>query len=194
MSGTNNAESLLPLPGDRIVVVGTSGSGKTTLAGQLAALQGCPHIEMDAIHWQPNWTATPHDEFRVRLAAVLVGDSWVVDGNYGKGRSALWSQADTLVWLDYPLWLVLWRLFRRTVRRVVTQEELWSGNRENLRGVFSRDSIFLWAIQTHPRRRREYSDLPYRPEYAHLVKIRLRSPRQTNGWLARITAAQHVES
>jgi adenylate kinase family enzyme len=180
-----------PLPGRRIVVVGTSGTGKTTLAGQLAALLGCLHIEMDAIHWQPNWTHTPHDEFQVRLAAALVGDCWVVDGNYGKGREALWSRADTLVWLDYPLWLVLWRLLRRTTWRVMTRKELWSGNRENWRAVFSRESIFLWAIQTHPRRHRDYTDLPYRPENAHLTKVRLRSPRQTRRWLRAI--AESIE-
>lgn len=187
MSGMSNSP-LLPPPGRRIVVVGTSGSGKTTLAAQLAALRGCQHIELDAIHWQPNWRQTPHDEFQVKLAGALVGDCWVVDGNYGKGRAALWSRADTLIWLDYPLWLVLWRLLRRTVWRVMTREELWNGNRENLRAIFSQDSIFLWAIQTHSRRRREYTDLPYRPEYAHLTTIRLRSPRQANRWLRAIPA------
>lgn len=185
MSGMSNSQ-LPPLPGHRIVVVGTSGSGKTMLAAQLAALLGCPHVELDALHWQPNWTETPMAEFNAKIAAALTGDCWVVDGNYGKGREMVWSRADTLVWLDYPLWLVLWRLLRRTVWRVMTRKELWNGNRENWRGVFSRDSIFLWAIQTHPRRRREYTDLPYRPEYAHLTKVRLHSPRQTNRWLRSI--------
>ncbi len=185
MSGMSDSP-LLPPPGHRIVVVGTSGSGKTTLAAQLAALRGCQHIELDAIHWQRNWTETPMAEFSAKIALALTGDCWVVDGNYGKGRETVWSRADTLIWLDYPLWLVLWRLLRRTVWRVMTRKELWNGNRENLRAVFSRDSIFLWAIRTHPRRRREYADLPYRPEYTHLSKIRLRSPRQTNRWLRAI--------
>ncbi len=54
--------SLNPVPsgtpistlGQRIVVVGTTGSGKTTLAAQLALIAGCPHIELDALHWEPN--------------------------------------------------------------------------------------------------------------------------------------------
>ncbi len=44
----------------RIVVIGTSGSGKTTLARELAGRLNVPHIELDALHWKPNWVATPH--------------------------------------------------------------------------------------------------------------------------------------
>ena len=40
----------------RLVVVGTSGSGKTTVAGQLALILGVPHIELDSLHWEPDWT------------------------------------------------------------------------------------------------------------------------------------------
>ena len=39
----------------RIAIVGTSGSGKTTLARAIAAATGLPHIELDAINWQPGW-------------------------------------------------------------------------------------------------------------------------------------------
>lgn len=38
----------------RIVVIGSTGSGKTTLANQLAHTLNLPHIELDALHWEPN--------------------------------------------------------------------------------------------------------------------------------------------
>ena len=50
-------------------------------------------------------------------------------GNYRNLRDSTWGRADTVVWLDYPLPLIMGRLLRRTVRRIVTQEELWRGNR-----------------------------------------------------------------
>jgi len=79
------------------------------------------------------------------------------------------------------------RLFLRTLRRTLTREELWSGNRESFRqAFFSRNSILLWAINTYSRRRREYPALFARPEYAHLQTVRLRSPRQTLAWLENI--------
>ncbi|MBN1179738.1 MAG: adenylate kinase [Anaerolineae bacterium] len=170
----------------RIVVVGTTGSGKTTLAGQLARRIGCPHVELDALHWEPNWTEAPLERFRARTCEALSGACWVTDGNYSKVRDIVWGRADTLVWLDYSLAVVFWRLFRRAVRRIATQEELWGGgNRETFRKQFlSRDSLFVWALKTYRRRKREYATLPVQPEYAHLRVIRLRSPRETAAWLA----------
>ncbi|WP_374711380.1 adenylate kinase [Symbiobacterium terraclitae] len=177
-------ESPRPI-GRRIVVVGTTGSGKTTLARQLAQRLGCPHVEADVLFWGPHWTKTPVDEFRTQVDRATAGDCWTFDGNYSKVRDITWGRADTLVWLDYPLPLVLWRLLRRTIRRSLNLEQLWNGNRETLwHHLFTRDSLFLWALQTHGRYRREYPLLLQRPEYAHLAVIRLRSPGATAAWLA----------
>ena len=109
---------------NRIVIVGTTGSGKTTLGERLAAALGYPHIDLDALHWGPGWTPTPTDLFRARVSDALEGPCWVVAGNYGKTRDIVWARADTLVWLDYPLALTLMRLFRRTVKRIVTRERI----------------------------------------------------------------------
>jgi adenylate kinase family enzyme len=170
--------------------VGTSGSGKTTMAARLAEGLGLPHVELDAIHWGPGWTPLPVEEFRRRTAEALAGEAWTTDGNYSRVRDVVWSRADTLVWLDYALPIVLWRVIWRTLLRVVRREELWGGNRENLRASFlSRDSIILWALKTYHRRRREYPILLRRPEYDHLQVVHLRSPRQARRWLGEVTRA-----
>jgi adenylate kinase family enzyme len=172
--------------GQRIVVVGTTGSGKTTLARRLARLLAIPHVELDALHWGPDWTPFPLEVFRERTAQALGGDAWVVDGNYGKVRDIVWSRADTVVWLDFALPVVMGRLLWRTLRRVFSREELWGGNRERFLSQFlSRDSLFLWALRTYWRRRREYPELLERPEHAHLRVVHLRSPGEERAWLAR---------
>lgn len=169
----------------RLSVVGTSGSGKTTVASQIAQRLGIPHVELDALHWGPDWTPAPLDVFRERVARVLDGDSWAVDGNYSKVRDIVWSRADTVVWLDYALPVIMWQLVQRTARRSLTREELWGGNRESLRrAVLTRDSILLWALQTYWRRKREYPILLSEPGCAHLLVVRLGSPRETRNWLA----------
>lgn len=174
----------------RIIVIGTTGSGKTNTAREIAQRLGIPHIELDALNWGPNWTETPRDVFRQRVSEAVAGDAWVVDGNYSKSRDLVWPRADTAVWLDFTLWVILWRLFRRTIARTLTQEELWSGNRERMRtALFSRDSIFLWALQTYRRRRRSYPLLLSQPEHAHLSVIRLRSPRAAASWLSALDQA-----
>jgi adenylate kinase family enzyme len=137
-----------PAPGRRIIVVGSTGSGKTTLARLLAARFGLPHVEFDALHWEPAWTPASTDVFRERIARALGGDAWVADGNYGQVRDIAWARADTIVWLDFTLPVILPRLIRRTWRRLITQEELWNGNRERWIHQFRRDSLVVWAIQT----------------------------------------------
>lgn len=168
----------------RIVVIGTTGSGKSTLAERAAVLLHCPFIELDALFWTAGWQKAPKDEFRQRVAAALAGEQWVVGGNYSVARDLIWSRADTLVWLDYPLPLVLWRLGRRTIRRIVTREPLWGGNVETWRGQFaSRDSLFVWAFKTHARRRREMPVLLAQPENTHLKLLHFRKPSAAVAWL-----------
>jgi adenylate kinase family enzyme len=175
----------------RIAVVGSTGSGKTTLARQLARLLDLTHVELDALHWDPNWTPAPTPVFRERTAAALGGPAWAVDGNYSKVRDIVWARADTVIWLDYPLALILWRLSRRTFWRLINRVELWNGNRERFREqFFSRDSIFLWALTTYRRRRQEFPALLTRPEHAHLTVVRLRSPQSTRRLLAALAREQ----
>ena len=170
----------------RISVVGTIGSGKTTFARKASRIIQAPHIELDALHWEPNWVEAPNDLFRERVKQLLQGDSWVADGNYHQTRDMVWNGADTVVWLDYPFRTIMDRLARRTLRRIFTHEQLWNGNQEHIRGLFTRDSVFLWAIRTYRRRRRQYPILLRKPENSHLTVVRLRSPREAGEFLSKL--------
>ena len=90
-------------------------------------------IELDALFWGRDWQPAPVELFRHRVERETRDGDWIVVGNYGQVRDLVWRPADTLVWLDLPLPLVMWRLLRRTIRRAATKEELWgTGNREIL--------------------------------------------------------------
>ena len=173
--------------GRRIAVVGVCGSGKTTLAATLAHRLAIPHVELDALHWEPNWTPALPEAFRARVTAALAGDAWVVDGNYSTVRELIWLRADTLIWLDYSLPTIYARLTRRTLARMIRREQLWGTNYERLNELFTRDSIFVWAWTSRPRHRRDYPLLLASPDYAHLHAVRLRSPRATARWLAQFS-------
>ena len=165
--------------------IGVTGSGKTTLARALAARLDLPFVELDALHWEPDWASAPAEVFGRRVAERVAAERWVVDGNYSAIRDLVWERADTVVWLDYPFALTFGRLVRRTVGRVWTGEELWNGNRERWGNQFlSRDSLFLWAIKTYPHYRASYPVLLASERYAHLRVVRLRTPRDTGRWLA----------
>ena len=169
----------------RINVTGTSASGKTTFARALGERLQLPVIELDALHWEPNWTEAPAAVMRERVRAVLANaDAWVVDGNYSVTRDLVWERVECVVWLDFSLPVILRRFLRRTARRIRSREELWpgTGNRENLgQHLDPRSSLLWWILTTYRRRRREYPRLlAARPD---IRVVRLRSPRQAHRWL-----------
>lgn len=169
---------------DRVVVVGTSCSGKTTLARRLARILGGMHIELDALHWGPNWVERETEEFRARTLEAVRHDRWATDGNYHRVRDLVWGRATTVIWLDYSFPLVFSRCLRRTFRRVFMREVLYSGNRETVKiAFFSRDSIILWVIRTHLRRRNTYQQLFREPAWSHIRFLTFRSPAETERFL-----------
>jgi adenylate kinase family enzyme len=173
-----------------VVVGGGSSSGKTTFSRELARRMGVPVIELDSLFHGPNWTPTPTDVFRERIVAATGGDAWVIDGNYSMIREVTWGRADTFVWLDPPAPVVLWRLFKRTNRRIRSREELWNGNRETLRNAYlSLDSLYLWAVRSHWKRRRTWPKILAQPEYRHLAVHHFRTPTEAQRWLEGIRPA-----
>jgi adenylate kinase family enzyme len=174
------------VPGQRIHVVGTSGCGKTTLARELARRFELAHVELDAIHWQPNWVARATEDLRAAVAAALSVGSFVIDGNYFKVTNAIRPRIDTVLWLDYTFGLVMRQVVDRTIRRLVRRERLWNGNRESLRLTFSKDSIILWAMQTHARRGREMRELLESGAYDGVTVIRFGGPSELKRWLDRL--------
>jgi adenylate kinase family enzyme len=173
----------------RVVVVGTSCSGKTTFARDLSQILQTRHIELDALHWKEDWEARPPEELRCLVEEAVSCERWIVDGNYGAVREVTWTRATAVAWLNYPFWLVFSRALWRTVRRVSTREELYSGNRESFRGAFlSRDSILLWVISSHWRRRREYRRLEETEYYPQLRFFEFRRPSQASIFLGQMRA------
>jgi len=168
-------------------VVGTSGSGKSTLAGELAAILGVPHLELDSVHHQPGWVPLPPDKFRRAVAVQVAEDGWVADGNYSAVRPLVWARADTVVWLDLPKRTVMRQIIWRTFRRVAGRKELWNGNRERWRNFFSLDpqeSVIAWAWHKHDEYHERYGAAAKDPANAHLTFIRLTSRRDITRFLA----------
>jgi hypothetical protein len=89
-----------------------------------------------------------------------------------------------VIWLNYVFPLVLWRALTRTMRRVLTQEELFSGNRESVRmALFSRESILWWVLTTFHRHRKQYRVLFDRRTSSQLVYIEFRYPTEAQNFL-----------
>jgi len=133
----------------RVLVIGTGGSGKTTVARRLAQRTGLPLIHLDALYWRSGWQPTPADEWRDTVQSLISRDAWIIDGNYGGTLDVRLTACDTVVFLDLPRLVCLWRVLKRQVRHLgQVRPELPPGCRERLSWEF------IWWIWTYPSRRR----------------------------------------
>ncbi|MEO1290560.1 MAG: AAA family ATPase [Chloroflexota bacterium] len=177
----------------KIIIVGTTGAGKSTLARQLTQKLNITQIELDALFWNENWQPTPDYEFRARVTRAMANASaeWVMDGNYSRVRDITWQQADTVIWLNYSLYIIYWRIITRTLKRVVTRKKLWGKNRETFRNAFlSKDSIIWWAHSTYHQRKELYNRLIASGDYPHINFVVFKHPRETESWLNSFPNAQ----
>ena len=170
----------------RVVVLGSSGSGKSTLARRLAASIGGRAIELDGIYHQAGWTHPTDEEFRLRVSGLVRLDRWVIDGNYSVVRPLVLAAADTVVWLDYPRWVVMQRVLRRSAIRAVWRRELWNGNRESIRKWIDAEHPIRWSWANFERKRCELEALLMElsgPRWGHLEVHRFRHPSECERWL-----------
>lgn len=180
-------------PYRRIVVIGTTSSGKSTLAKRLAEKLSLDFIELDALHWEPNWKEAESEVFHARVDSATKSDGWVVAGNYKEVHDIVWPRAEAVIWLDYPFWTIFWQLTRRTFTRWWRHELLWGTNYENLWSHFklwSEESLYNWLFKTYWRRKKEIPLQFALPQHAHLKVIQLKSPKETEKWLRSVNSDQ----
>lgn len=176
----------------RILVVGTSGAGKSTLARKIALTLGIKDIELDALHWGPDWTETPLEVFEGMVRReIRENRGFVIHGNYTKIQGTTWGSVDTVVWLDYTKTVVMWRVLTRTLRRIIAKEKLWAGNVETFRKSFlGKDSIIAWAWNTYPRRKEQFSRLYEENPYRIQTLLRFKKPREAREFLRGLSGSQ----
>ena len=168
----------------RVLVYGVTGSGKTTLAEKLSAVTSLPWYSVDDMTWEPGWVEVTNDEQRRRISEICARPEWILDTAYGRWRDIPLSRAQLIVALDYPRWVSLQRLLRRTAARCWDRTPICNGNIESLSTAFGPDSIIRWHFRSFSRKRhriKQWMDQDDGPPV-----LRLASPRQTNAWLARV--------
>jgi len=100
----------------RVMIIGGPGSGKSTLARALCEKLGLPVTHIDQLQFGFGWVEVDPAKRDARVRDVIARESWIIDGNYSSTAEERMSRADTLIWLDIPLWRRLWRVARRTLK------------------------------------------------------------------------------
>jgi len=74
-----------------------------------------PVYHLDALFWNPGWIETPKDAWFRLHKKLCAQEAWIIDGNYGGTMDLRFAAADTVIFLDLPCWLCVYRAFRRTL-------------------------------------------------------------------------------
>lgn len=166
---------------ERILLYGVTGSGKTTYAARLAEKTALPWYSVDDLTWDHDWTPVPLDEQRRRIAEICARQRWILDTAYGQWLDIPFARVELIVALDFPRWVSLSRLLRRTAARLVDGRPICNGNRESLRTAFSFDSIVVWHFRSFPRKRARIR--AWSADRSGPAVRRFTSPRRLDVWL-----------
>ena len=161
----------------RVLVIGSPGSGKSTLAAELAHRTGLPLIHLDQEHWRPGWVQPSKEDWLHQLRGLAARDRWIMDGNYSGSLEMRLERADTVVNLEFPAWLCVWRLLKRvTTSRGRVRPDMAEGCPEQ----FNLGFVFYTAAFPCTRRKRTFARLA---GFKGKI-IRLRNPADARRFLA----------
>jgi len=107
-----------PLSMKRVAIFGSPGSGKSTLARHLSDRTGIPVFHLDKHFFSPGWVIQSDEVFTAAIAGIVADEQWITDGNYTRESTIAgrFDRADTLILLEQPRLVCLWRVVRRILK------------------------------------------------------------------------------
>lgn len=101
----------------KIAIIGSSGAGKTMLARELGEILQIEVIHLDRFFWRKNWTKKEADRTRKKQKRSIQKYAWIMDGSYHDTLELRLKAADTVIFLDMPRLLCVWRVITRHFSR-----------------------------------------------------------------------------
>lgn len=115
----------------KIAIIGSGGSGKSTLAKHLGETLHMNVYHLDALFWKPNWVETPKEEQRRVQYELVKKEGWIFDGNYSGTMDIRLQAADTIIFLDIPRMICMFRAVKSVLQyRNQTKSDMGEGCEE----------------------------------------------------------------
>ncbi|WP_037287883.1 AAA family ATPase [Saccharibacillus sacchari] len=110
---------------DKILIIGIVASGKTTLARRLSEQLGIPWQELDNIVHRRSEEGSHKRTQEEQMELIRQIDRegpWIMEGVDRSSYAALYEMADTVIFLDPPLWKRKLRIVRRFAKQKLGME------------------------------------------------------------------------
>lgn len=137
---------------NRVMVIGiSSGVGKTTFARTLGEKLGYPVTHLDSVYWKSGWIESELSEFEQKQKELVQNEQWIIEGNYNNTFHIRVEHADTIIYLELPLYVCLSRVVKRWLMNIgKTRPDMPEGCPEKL------DWPFIKFIYTtyYPRKKK----------------------------------------
>lgn len=133
-------------------MIGTSaGAGKSTFARKLGEKTGIEEHHLDVLYWKPGWVESGLQEFSDAQREIVKKKQWIIEGNYSNTFEIRAAACDTVIYLDVPLYLCLYRVLKRRVTNLgKTRPDMAAGCREKMDWKFLKFIVTTYG----PRKRK----------------------------------------
>lgn len=116
----------------RIMIFGRPGSGKSTLASALSKKLKIPVHHLDKHYFTANWVLRDYNEFLAIQQNFVNQDSWIIEGCSLQSIEMRYERANVCIYLQYPRWLCLYRLFKRNFFKDKSIDDRAEGCKESV--------------------------------------------------------------
>ncbi|TFB14223.1 topology modulation protein [Filobacillus milosensis] len=167
---------------NRIMVLGVSaGVGKSTFARQQGKILNIDVYHLDYYFWKPNWVQASIEEFSDSQRKIVAHDQWIIEGNYAPTYDIRAEKADTIIYLELPLRICLYRVFKRFFMNVgKSRPDMGEGCKEKIDYEFLK---FIWTTY-HPRKKKMAERLrDFQQIGPHKTVIMLKSKQEIQDFL-----------
>jgi hypothetical protein len=100
----------------KIAIIGNGGSGKSTLALVLHKKLNLPLHHLDQYYWNPGWQRVGSEDFERIHRELCDQEQWIIEGVGQRVFAYRFVKADTIIFLDVPTAICLWRVIKRACR------------------------------------------------------------------------------
>ncbi|WP_151736035.1 kinase [Paenibacillus tengchongensis] len=133
----------------RVWIIGPPGAGKTYFSHLLSEKLNVCTYELDNFYWKSNWSRPEDEDFIKDVKTIADNNEWIIDGYYELASEYLNTRATILIKMEISLPVLLFRIIKRSIKRMLHKTKVCGGNEENILFLLSKEGLLRYAVNQH---------------------------------------------